>query len=150
MNKDKIIEILSSYNDSRRGGGDMPNPKEVGEAIDCAIDLLKSQVCGKMELPDEAEAVRHRVKLHGDNLYISVVLVDEEPVEVFASIPPAWRHNEERRSYLESLNRQVSISLRYGIPVEEVVRQFAKGSADGQYPALLAEVLSGYLTPGIS
>lgn len=143
MNRNDVIEMLLEYNNWRRGGdGEQPDPKEVGEVIDRAIDLIKSQEHGRIELQDVSVATRHRVQLHGDTLYISVVSVDGVPVEVFTNAPTEWRHNIERMSFLESLNRQVSISLRYGVSAGEVAKQLVKGSADGQYPALLAAILT--------
>jgi hypothetical protein len=37
------IKTLKKYNEWRRGGeGEMPNPKEIGVAIDHAVDVLQS------------------------------------------------------------------------------------------------------------
>lgn len=43
MDKQKVIKILEQYNKWRRANEDisMPDPKEIGKAIDCAIKYLK-------------------------------------------------------------------------------------------------------------
>ena len=45
MNKQKAIEILEQYNKWRRANEDMdmPDPKEIGKAIDYVINHLKHE-----------------------------------------------------------------------------------------------------------
>lgn len=46
MNKKEAIEILSEYNEWRRGGHDvMPPPAIIGDAIDFAINELAKESC---------------------------------------------------------------------------------------------------------
>lgn len=43
MRKQDTLDLLTAFNEWRRGGeGDQPDPKEIGLAIDSAIDFIQS------------------------------------------------------------------------------------------------------------
>lgn len=92
-------------------------------------------------LDSEMPCMRHKVSLHGSNIYIIIVYSGNDPVEVFATVPHEWQLDKHRVSTIESLNRCVSLMLRAGIDRREVVGQLQKGSEAGTYPAILAELL---------
>ncbi len=49
MTTNEAIEILKAYNKWRRGGeGEMPPPKQIGEAIDKAIEVMELNVVNKL------------------------------------------------------------------------------------------------------
>ena len=85
---------------------------------------------------------RHKVSLHGSNIYVIIVYSDSDPVEVFATVPHEWNSDKHRVSMIESLNRCVSLMMRAGIDVREIVSQLTKGSEPGTYPSILAGLLS--------
>lgn len=44
----KACELLRSYQEWRRGGnGEMPNPKEIGKALDLVLDFVENQITVK-------------------------------------------------------------------------------------------------------
>jgi len=84
---------------------------------------------------------RHKVSLHGSNIYVIIVYSGNDPVEVFATVPHEWNSDKHRVSVIESLNRCVSLMLRAGIDCREIVGQLRKGSEKRTYPAILAGLL---------
>lgn len=114
----------------------------------------------KEKLPDIVNCQKHTVSLHGEKIYITVGFRHEgdddcdrrcdsarpqpetgAPLEIFASCPPSWHYNKERMSLFETCNRLASLALRLGCEAEEVARQAEKGSAEGEYPYMMAKVL---------
>ena len=74
---------------------------------------------------------RHKISLHGSNIYVIIVYSNNDPVEVFATVSHEWSADKHRVSMFESLNRAVSLLLRAGIDVLEIVGHLAKGSEAG-------------------
>lgn len=60
MNRDEALEILTQYNDWRRSDYDanprpiMPHPRDIGEAIDVAIGVLKTREVAAQEAAEMA------------------------------------------------------------------------------------------------
>ena len=95
----------------------------------------------KLDLPDVAKAKRYRVRANDQTVYVMVTEGDEgEPLEIFTKFPyeadPVWN----------TLCRQISLSLRYGIPVIDIVKQLDKSVVGvGDMSAKISRVLKGYL-----
>ncbi len=88
------------------------------------IDEAKAIITGstKAKLPDVLDAKRYRVKTEGTKIYIMVCEdASGAPMEVFVKFPydtldPAWN----------TVCRQLSLSMRYGIPLKEIIKQLEK------------------------
>jgi len=95
----------------------------------------------KLDLPDVAKATRYRVSVNEQKVYINVTEGDEgEPLEIFVKFAyesdPVWN----------TLCRQLSLSLRYGIPLTEIIKQLDKSVVGvGDMSAKISRVLKRYL-----
>jgi hypothetical protein len=113
----------------------------------------------EIELLDEEDAVRHRVKWkNGIKVYINVTIDRDEnkPLETFVSLPYEAGLDErgefssvlylERKSDWDAINRLISVLLRYNIPLSEIIEQLQKSSY-GMFTlsSLMKRVLSKYL-----
>jgi len=98
----------------------------------------------KLDLPDDAPARRHRVSVDGQKVYLIVTQGDEgEPLELFVKFP----YSSIDTSWT-ALCRQLSLSLRYGIPLSDIVKQLDKSvSGVGDMSAKISRVLKKYLPP---
>jgi ribonucleoside-diphosphate reductase alpha chain len=81
------------------------------------------------ERPDVVYGFTQKVKTGLGTLYLTVNEVDGKPFEVFATI---GRSGRSITAKAEAIGRLVSLALRSGIPVEDVVRQL-KGIG-GEHP----------------
>lgn len=109
------------------------------------------------ELLNEETAVRHRVNWKGSKLYINVSIDDDgNPIEVFTKLPKNAGMNgddlfnpvlwQERTSLWDSLCRVISMSLRFNIPVEEIIDQLDKSTYSMVDAAgILKRILSKYI-----
>lgn len=96
--------------------------------------------CTKAELPDTLSATRYRIKVDGLKVYIIICEdADGNPVEIFTKWP------YQRDSSWDAVCRSLSLSLRYGIPLSEVVKQMEKSiKAINDMPSQLARILKTY------
>lgn len=108
------------------------------------------QVPGKIELPDILRSRRYKVKdQDGSSIYIVICFTDDEyPVEVFAKFPYDNRvENSERSTMWATVCRLTSLSLRCGVPVEEVIKQLDRASGSMfDLPAQLSKLFKTFLT----
>ena len=72
------------------------------------------------ERPKVTNGTTHRVSTGYGNLYVTINEDEHGPVELFATVGKSGGTME---SFSEALARQVSLSLRAGIPVDEIVDQ---------------------------
>jgi ribonucleotide reductase alpha subunit len=112
------------------------------------------------ELLDVETATRHRVKWKKAKLYIIVSKDDEgAPVEVFAKLPVEAGINgdgffnptlwQERTSNWDLACRLISMLLRFGSPLEDVIKQLQKSSYTMvDVASTLKRVLSSYMPGG--
>lgn len=115
---------------------------QVGEAIHFSMPM-------KRELPDTLDSKRFKLKdKNGESIYI-IICFDEkqEPVEVFAKFPFDNRSElQERSTMWATVCRTVSLSLRYGVPVTEVIKQLDRASGSMfDLPAQLSKILKGFM-----
>lgn len=110
----------------------------------------------KKERPRVAKGETPRVETGCGHLYVTVNCNDDNPIEVFARLGKAGGCSTCQN---EALTRSITLGLRYGVPVEEYVRQLqglqcpipmswpekerVLSCADG-----IAKVLRGYMESG--
>lgn len=120
------------------------------------VDITTQEVFEK-ELFDEEYSVRHRVSWKGSKIYINVSIDEENnPIEVFTKLPKeagissdgifnsaTWN---EHNSLWDSLCRCISVSLRYGVPLTEIINQLNKSTYSLVDAAgILKRILSKYI-----
>jgi len=103
----------------------------------------------KMILPEVLRSRRYKLKDEGnESIYIILCFTDDmRPVEVFAKFPYDNRVEQRERSTMWATTcRMVSLSLRYGIPVEEVIKQLDRSSGSMfDLPGRLSKLFKGFL-----
>ena len=94
-----------------------------------------------VEIPDKVEAYRYKVKdpESGYSVYVIISHLNGKPVELFATSPNL---SPLRRELWDSLTRQISLNLRYNIPLDHIVEQLDKSkSIMSGLPAVLSRIL---------
>jgi len=81
------------------------------------------------ERPDTLEGVTTRIKTGMGNLYLTITEFEGQPFEVFATIGKSGRSTTAKT---EAIGRLVSLALRSGVDVEEIIDQL-KGIG-GEHP----------------
>ncbi len=104
---------------------EVPSPEE----IPTTPKTVPLQAERALSRPAILEGFTAKMKLGHGTLYITVNEVAGRPVEVFATI---GKSGQSTMAKTEAIGRLVSLSLRYGVPVEKIVRQL-KGIG-GDYP----------------
>lgn len=114
-----------------------------------AANVLNPIVAGKMELPDVLRSRRYRLKdKNGDTIYVIVCFTDDDyPVEVFAKFPFDNRvESSEQSTMWTTVCRMVSLSLRCGVPIEEIIKQLDRASGTMfDLPAQLCKLLRTFM-----
>lgn len=104
----------------------------------------------KQDLPDILNAKRYKLKLDdNENLYVIICCDDDnKPMEVFVKFPYSGRHEYREKSTMYTTTcRLISLGLRYGIPVEEIIKQLDKSSGSMvDLPAQLTKLLKMFLS----
>lgn len=105
---------------------------------------------GKMELPDVLESKRYRLKdKDGQTIYIIICFTgDGYPVEVFAKFPYDNRIEQQEQSTMWATTcRMVSLALRCGIDIGEVIKQLDRASGHMRdLPAQLSKLLKTFMS----
>jgi ribonucleoside-diphosphate reductase alpha chain len=109
-----------------------------------------------IEMPEEADAVRHIVKWQGKKVYINVSLdVKGKVFEILASVPKAAGMTEngvyikdlylERMSYWHAICRLISVSLQEGTPITRIVKHLDDSSFSlNHLTSNISEILKKY------
>ena len=104
-----------------------------------SVEKGKKELPTKIELSDEEMCIRYRVKWkNGSDVYLQIT-IDKQgcPLEVFARVPKQagetkYGYNktivDEYQSLWDAVCRQVSIGLRYRIPLQEIVHQLERSA----------------------
>lgn len=98
----------------------------------------------KLDLPDVLDAKRYRIKDKDGKKGYLIICFDEEnvPMEIFHKQP--FMQNDVLWT---TVCRSVSLSLRYGIPMQDIVKQLEKSSGSlTDLPSQLAKILKTYLS----
>ena len=95
----------------------------------------------KADLPDKLKANRYRVRVKNQKVYIIICENDEgQPMEVFAKFP------YEGGGSWSTVCRSISLSMRYGVPLQDIIKQLDKSVAVlNDMPSVLARILKTYL-----
>jgi len=130
--------------------------KEKPEKKENKSNFYKNELYKKELLPEE-DGKRYIVNWKGIKIYINVVH-DENgyPLELYAQLPiEAGYYNGtedfrqevfmERLSYWHSICRLISMGLRYGLPLNDIIKQLRKSSYNITHlSGILARILSKY------
>lgn len=137
---------LTVYRDGSRDHQVLKTIAKEGEktALVSSAGLVK-----KKELPDVLSAKRYRLKdANGNTIYIIVCFDDHEnPMEVFAKFPFDNRVDLKDKSTMWTTTcRLVSLSLRYQIPMDEIIKQLDRSSGHMlDLPAQLGKLLKSFM-----
>lgn len=126
------------------------------EIVGSILSNNQPKVLKELELKDREPAIRERVIWKNNSkLYIVCTINDKGyPLEVFAKLPKDagnGKYDFERDKFFEYMSnwdaicRETSAMLRYGIPLEEIIKQLEKSSY-GMFDcsAILARILKKY------
>jgi len=128
------------------------NDKKEDKKQECFIPEIY-----KKELLDLERSRRHRAAWKNSQLYINVSIDDDDmPIEVFTKLPKeAGFDNDknynpmlwmERNSNWSLITRLISMALRYGISIEDVIKQCDKSSLSMVDAAgVLSRILKKYI-----
>lgn len=95
--------------------------------------------CYKAELPDTLKAIRYRVKVGEQKVYIIVCEDEDGPKEVFTKFPYSPESN------WDSLCRQMSLAMRWGVPLGDIIKQLEKSvRVVNDIPSHLSRILKMY------
>ena len=102
----------------------------------------------KIDIPAACPAMRYKVKdpTSGYSLYLIVSEVDGNPLEIFATGPNL---DSKAKELWDTVSRQISLGLRYSIPIEDILEQLDKSKSNiSGLPALISRILKQHYTDG--
>jgi len=107
---------------------------------DSNTDVAPRTTTNKAVLGDTLSAKRYIVRVDDEKVYIIIAYdTESRPMEVFTKFP------YEQNNTWNTLCRQLSLSLRYGVPLEEVIKQLEKSVVViNDVPSHLARILKMY------
>lgn len=82
----------------------------------------------KRRRPSNLQGTTVKIATSFGNLYLTLNLLDNSPFELFATL---GKSGKDTQAHTEALGRLISLALRGGIPVKEVIEQL-KGIGGGQ------------------
>ncbi len=107
-----------------------------------------TEVLRPVERPASLPSVTEKIRTGFGNLYVTIGMRDHKPFEVFASI---GKSGYSTMADAEALGRLISLSLRSGVQVEEVIKQlkgiggsepiFTEGGLISSIPDAIAKVM---------
>lgn len=89
------------------------------DTIEEALDALGTAREAR-EVPDKTHGTRYRITTGYGKLYVNINEDEYGLIEIFATVGKSGGFTE---SFCEALARMVSLNLRWGVPVEEVIDQ---------------------------
>lgn len=127
---------------------------ETKKIVKVTDEPTESILIEKQLLPIES-AERHKVMWKKSPLYINVSLDDYDPIEIFTKLPKSAGYDSngvfnnitylERSGNWDAVCRLISMSLRYGVSLEEVIKQLNQASYSMVDAAgILVRVLNNY------
>ena len=120
------------------------------------ISKVTESILIEKELLPVETAERHLVMWKKSKAYLSVSLDGDDPIEVFTKLPLECGVNgdglfnntllSERSANWDSLCRMISLCLRFGIPLDKVVKQLDRSSYSMvDAPGIISRVLKRYV-----
>ena len=153
------LKGITVFRDGCKDGVLSSNNKKEGnqqEQQECFVPEIY-----KKELLDLERSRRHRASWKGSKLYINVSIdSDDMPIEIFAKLPKEAGMDSnknynpmlwmERNSNWALSSRLISMALRYGISLEEIIKQCDKSSSSMVDAAgVISRILKKYIKMGI-
>ncbi len=139
---------LTVYRDGSRDS-QVLNTKERSEKSKPEAGTAVVSENGKRNLPDVLSAKRYRVKdQDGKSVYIIVCFDEnEQPMEVFAKFPFDNRVDLKDKSTMWTTTcRLVSLSLRFNVPMNEIIKQLDRSSGHMlDLPAQLSKLFKSFM-----
>jgi len=150
---EKGLKGITTYTDGSLKG----QPIEFGDKKDDEKQECFIPEIYKKELLDLERSRRHRAAWKNSQLYINVSIDDDDmPIEVFTKLPKeaGFDNNKnynpmlwmERNSNWSLITRLISMALRYGIGIEDIIKQCDKSSLSMVDAAgVLSRILKKYI-----
>ena len=139
---------LTVYRDGSRDS-QVLNTTVQSKAKDEQIATVSERGLTKRNLPDILDAKRYKVKdQEQKSVYIIVCFdQDEMPMEVFAKFPFDNRVDLKDKSTMWTTTcRLVSLALRFGVPMDEIIKQLDRSSGHMlDLPAQLSKLFKSFL-----
>ena len=115
------------------------------------FDNLQERVMEKLKIPKVAKSIRIKINTGCGSAYVHPTYIDGKIVEVFMHLGKA---GECAIAQGEALDRVISVALRYGVPLEVLIKQldgircpsvaWDDGKAILSCPDAIAKVLKQY------
>lgn len=138
---------LTIYRDGSREHQVLKDTKQVSSTgTESEVDVVQGG-CSKVKLPEVLDAKRFKLKgSDNEDIYIIVGFDHGNPLEVFAKFPYENQPDQMTKRVLwTTVCRLISLALRYGIELEEVVKQLDKSSGViNDLPSQLSKLLKRY------
>lgn len=138
---------LTVYRDGSRDG-QVLNTTEQSKAATKTATVGEDGIA-KRNLPDTLDAKRYKVKDQDKkSVYIIVCFDDNEmPMEVFAKFPFDNRVDLKDKSTMWTTTcRLVSLALRFGVPMDEIIKQLDRSSGHMlDLPAQLSKLFKSFM-----
>jgi len=129
-------QVLNLKQDDKKNGNGAKPAVEPAELVMPREEVKAQPIAGArtavetfLPRPEILDGFTAKMKLAHGTLYITVNELDGKPFEVFATI---GKSGQSTMAKTEAIGRLVSLSLRYGVPVEKIVEQL-KGIG-GEHP----------------
>lgn len=139
---------LTVYRDGSRDT-QVLNTTEQSRAMEQTATVGEGGVITKRNLPDILDAKRYKVKDQDRKSVYIIVCFDEneQAVEVFAKFPFDNRVDLKDKSTMWTTTcRLVSLALRFGVPMDEIIKQLDRSSGHMlDLPAQLSKLFKSFL-----
>lgn len=87
------------------------------------LQLLQKDLAAgpvKKPRPETLEGKTFKLRTNGGNLFLTINSLHADPFEVFVRVGKA---GDDVMCLCEAIGRQVSLALRYGLPLEEIIEE---------------------------
>ena len=114
------LKALAIYRDGSKESQPLATSSEGQRAADAAAAVAKPR---RERLPDTRQSITHKFSINGHEGYITVGLYpDGRPGELFITMA---KEGSTIGGLMDAFGTSVSMSLQYGVPLEDYVRKFS-------------------------
>jgi ribonucleoside-diphosphate reductase alpha chain len=114
------VKAIAIYRDGSKTVQPLSTSKSAPAAGDAATEPAKPV---RRKMPDTRSSLTHKFCIEGHDGYITVGLYDDgTPGEIFLSMA---KQGSTVSGLMEAFGRAISYTLQYGVPVQDLVRNFA-------------------------